>query len=51
MKIEKNGRGKEYYDNDKIQFKGEYLYGKRWNGKGYDYNGNKIYEIKREKEM
>ena len=41
----KNGKGKEYYYDDKLSFEGEYLNGKR-NGKGkeYDYNGNKSYE-------
>ena len=36
----KNGEGKEYHK-DKIIFEGEYLNGKKWNGKGkeYDYNG------------
>ena len=33
---EKNGKGKEYYDNDKIKFEGVYKYGKR-NGKGKEY--------------
>ena len=27
-------------------FEGEYLEGKKWNGKGYDKNGNIIYELK-----
>ena len=43
---ERNGKGKEYYDDNKIKFEGEYLYGKRWNGKGYDIENNIIYEIK-----
>ena len=30
----------------KLNFEGEYIDGKRWNGKGYDYNGNVAYEIK-----
>ena len=42
----KNGNIIELYDNGIIKFKGEYLNNKRWNGKGYDYNGNEIYEIK-----
>ena len=45
MEIE-NGKGKEYYNNGKIQFEGEYKNGKRWNGKGYDYKGNETFEIK-----
>ena len=30
----------------KFEFEGEYLYNKKWNGKGYDENGNIIYELK-----
>ena len=41
-----NGKGVEYYANGKYQFIGEYLNGKRWNGKCYDYNGNEIFKIK-----
>ena len=41
----RNGEGKEYYKNKYIKFEGEYLNGKRWNGIGYDINGEKIYEI------
>ena len=29
-----------------LLFDGEYLSGRKWNGKGYDINGNLIYEIK-----
>ena len=38
---EENGKGKEYngYD-DSLKFEGEYLNGKIWNVKGYDYNEN-----------
>ena len=43
---EKNGKGCEYYENGKIKFEGEYLHDKRWNGKGYDPNGNIVYELK-----
>ena len=28
-----------------MEYEGEYLYGKKWNGKGYDENGNIIYEL------
>ena len=42
----RNGQGKEYDDfNHKIIFEGEYSNGKRLNGKGYDGNGNVIYEL------
>jgi len=33
----KNGKGKEYYIDDKLQFEGEYKNGKR-NGKGKEYS-------------
>ena len=41
----RNGKGKEYNDNNELIFEGEYLNGKR-NGKGkeYDYNGKLIFE-------
>ena len=42
---ERNGKGKEYNYNGEIIFVGEYLNGKRWNGNGYDTNGNIIYEL------
>ena len=45
LKGKRNGKGKEYYDNVKVKFEGEYLNGKIWNGKGYDINGDIIYEI------
>ena len=34
---ERNCKGKEYYKNYKINFEGEFLNGKKWNGKGYDF--------------
>ena len=36
----------EYYSNGKLYFEGEYLYDKRWNGKGYDLNDKVEFEIK-----
>ena len=33
LKGERNGKGKEYYDNDNLKFEGEYLNGEK-NGKG-----------------
>ena len=42
----KNGKYKEYFDNGKLKFEGEYLNGKRWNGKGYDIFCNIEFEIK-----
>jgi len=41
----KNGKGREYYDNSRTQFEGEYLNGERWNGTVYGYDGYKEYEI------
>ena len=41
----RNGKGKEYYFNKKLLFEGEYSNNKRWNGKGYDENGNIMYEL------
>ena len=42
----RNGKGKEYYKRGKMKFEGEYLYGKRWSGKGYDVYNNIVYELK-----
>ena len=33
------------YCGDKLIFEGTYLYNKKWNGKGYDSNGNILYEL------
>jgi len=41
----RNGKGKEYYDNGKIKFEGEYLNGEKWNGKGFNYYGDMAFEI------
>ena len=42
---EKNGKGKEYYINDKLEYIGEYKNGKRNGiGKEYNYNGNLLFE-------
>ena len=39
-----NGKGKEYGENGKLKFEGEYLNGKR-NGKGKEYyNGKLVFE-------
>ena len=46
IKGERNGKGKEYYENGKLKFEGDYLNGKRWNGNWYDLNGNILFEIK-----
>ena len=49
----RHGKGKEYYllfkEQKKInilKFEGEFFNGKKWNGKQYEINNNKIYEIK-----
>ena len=41
----KNGKGKEYYPNGNIKYNGEYYYGMKWNGFGYDFNNNIVYEL------
>ena len=42
---QRNGKGKEFFDNDYISYEGEYFKGKR-NGKGkeYNYKGNLIFD-------
>ena len=43
----RNGKGKEYYYKiDEVKFEWEYLNGKICNGKGYDHNGEIVFEIK-----
>ena len=37
-------KGKEYIDGN-LSYEGDYLNGKKWNGKGYDKNGNILYEL------
>ena len=41
----RQGKGTEYFYFPKIKFIGEYKLDKKWNGKGYDINGNYIYEL------
>ena len=42
-----NGQGKEYdFLTDQLLFEGEYVNGKKWNGKGYINNKQIIYELK-----
>ena len=36
----RNGKGKEYFWDEKIEFEGEYLNGKTISGIKYDHNGN-----------
>ena len=42
----KNGKVKEYDENNNLIFEGEYLNGKKWNGTGYDNENNITYELK-----
>ena len=42
MNGKRNGKGKEYDLDGKLKFEGEYLYGKKWDGKGYNINNNNI---------
>ena len=44
MNGEKIGKGKEYH-NGELKFEGEYLNGKKWNGKIYE-EGNTICELR-----
>jgi len=48
---EKHGKVKEYYDNGKLKFEGEYLYGYKIKGKDYingilEYEGEYLYDKK-----
>ena len=40
----RKSKGKEYLGG-KLNYEGEYFYGLYWNGKGYDENGNLLYEV------
>ena len=42
----RNGKGREYYDNNNLKYQGEYKEGKIWNGKGYDIKGKLEFEVK-----
>ena len=43
---ERNGEGKEYDLYNNLIFKGKYLKGKKWEGKGYKKNDEMIFELK-----
>ena len=45
IKGEINGKVLNYYDDEHLKFEGEYIKGKKWNGKGYDINKNVTYEL------
>jgi len=36
----------EYYIGGKLKYEGDYLFNRKWNGKGHDEKGNIIYELK-----
>ena len=40
-----SGRGAQKANN-RLEYDGEYLYDKKWNGKGYDNLGKIVYELK-----
>ena len=40
-----NGNQFNNFNNNILEFEGDYLYGNKWNGKGYDLNGNIIYQL------
>ena len=42
---QRDGTGSENYFNQKLKFAGEYYKGQKWNGIGYDIEGNKIFYI------
>ena len=42
----KDGKSEDKFRNKKLKFIGEYKEDKKWNGKGYDYFDNEVYEIK-----
>ena len=48
LRGKKNGKGKEYNEDDKLIFEGEYLNGRKWNGnmKEYFKNGFLKLEVK-----
>ena len=41
----RNGNGKEYNSEGKLEFEGDYLNGQRWNGKGYNKNDIMNFQI------
>ena len=46
MWIQRKGKIKEIYSNNKLKFEGKHLNGKIWNVKGYNSEGKEKYEIK-----
>ena len=45
FKWKKKWKRKKYYKTGKLKFDGEYLNGTKYNGKGYDINGNIILDL------
>ena len=41
----KHGKGMEYNYDGILKFEGDYLYGKKWNGKVYDIHDGTVYKI------
>ena len=41
----RNGFGKEYYYDGKLKFDGKFLYGRKWEGKGFNRDGKIIYKL------
>ena len=44
--LNNNKKKGKLYKYDILQFEGEFMNDKKWNGKGYDAKGNKTYELK-----
>ena len=44
--MEKGNKKGKYYINERLEYEGDYLFYNKYNGKGYDENGNIIYELK-----
>ena len=45
-KDKKNGKDKEYFNTGKLEFEGEYIDCKKWDGKRFNFQGNEQYTIK-----
>ena len=41
-----DNKGEEFFYNEKLCFKGDYFNGRRWNGIGYNYQGEEEFKIK-----
>ena len=45
MNGKRNGKGKEFYENGRLKFEGEYINGYKIKGKGYNPDGNIILRL------